>query len=146
MADRFHPGATARLEHRFTAADVAAFVGLSGDDNPIHLQAAAAQAAGFEREVVHGVLVLSLISRILGTDLPGPGTILLGQEIRYMHPVYVGDLITAHVEILTVRDDKPIIGLRTWVETDRPALDGQATVLVRPVGQAPGGSTREGAK
>jgi acyl dehydratase len=143
MIDRLRPGAAARLEHRFTADDIAAFVRLSGDDNPIHLQAAAARAAGFEREVVHGVLVLSLISRILGTDLPGPGTILLGQEIRYVYPVYVGDLVTASVEILTVRDDKPIIGLRTWVETDRLALDGQATILYRPVARAPGGASPE---
>lgn len=138
MADPLRPGDRASVEHVFTRAAVATFVELSGDDNPIHLDVEAARAAGFAREVVHGVLVLSLISRLLGRDLPGPGTILLGQEFRYLAPVYVGDRVTANVEILSVREDKPIVQLRTWVETDVTVLDGQATVLVRTL-DAPSG-------
>jgi acyl dehydratase len=133
MSEPIRPGDTASVEHVFTTEDVAAFARLSGDDNPIHLDADAAQAAGFDREVVHGVLVTSLISRLLGTRLPGPGTILLGQELRYRRPVHPGDRLTATVEVTSVREDKPVIVLKTWVETDAVVLDGEATVLVRPV-------------
>lgn len=132
MTESLVVGASASLDRTFTADDVAAFARLSGDDNPIHLDGAAARTAGFEREVVHGVLVVSLISRLLGTVLPGPGTILLGQELRYRRPVHVGDRLRASVEVLTVREDKPDITLRTWVESDEIVVDGEATVVVRP--------------
>ena len=133
MSEPIRPGDRASVEHVFTTEDVAAFARLSGDDNPIHLDADAATAAGFEREVVHGVLVTSLISRLLGTRLPGPGTILLGQELRYRRPVYPGDRLTATVEVTSVREDKPVIVLKTWVEGDEVVLDGEATVIVRQV-------------
>ncbi len=133
MAEPIRPGDRASLEHVFTGEDVAAFARLSGDDNPIHLDAAAARAAGFDREVVHGVLVTSLISRLLGTRLPGPGTILVGQELRYRRPVHPGDRLTATVEVTSVREDKPVIVLRTWVEGTEVVLDGEATVILRTV-------------
>lgn len=126
-------GAAASLEHVFTTDDVAAFARLSGDENPIHLDAGAGRSAGFDREVVHGVLVVSLISRLLGTVLPGPGTILLGQELRYLRPVYPGDRLQATVEVTNIREDKPVTTLRTWIETDEIVVEGQATVVVRPI-------------
>ena len=133
MTDPIRPGDRASIEHVFSADDVTAFARLSGDDNPIHLDAEAAKVAGFEREVVHGVLVTSLISRLLGTQLPGPGTILLGQELRYRRPVHPGDRLRATVEVTSVREDKPVIVLKTWVEGEEVVLDGEATVIVRPV-------------
>jgi len=133
MAESLRPGDRASVEQVFTEENVAEFARLSGDDNPIHLDAAAARAAGFDREVVHGVLVTSLISRLLGTRLPGPGTILLGQELRYRRPVHPGDRLTATVEVTSVREDKPVIVLRTWVEGTEVVLDGEATVMLRTV-------------
>jgi acyl dehydratase len=133
MVEAVAVGASASVEHVFTHEDVVAFARSSGDVNPIHLDATAARSAGFDREVVHGVLVVSLISRLLGTVLPGPGTILLGQELRYRRPVYPGDRLRATVEITKVRDDKPVITLRTWIETDEIVIDGEATVVVRPL-------------
>lgn len=131
MAELIRPGDQASLERIFTDEDVAAFAKLSGDDNPIHVDADAARRARFDRQVVHGVLVTSLISRLLGTRLPGAGTVLLGQELRYRRPVYPGDRLRATVEVLSVREDKPVIVLRTWVESDEVVLDGEATVVVR---------------
>lgn len=132
MSEPLRPGERASIDHTFTAADVAAFAQLSGDDNPIHTDAEAARRAGFDHEVVHGVLVTSLISRLLGTRLPGPGTILLGQQLRYLRPVHPGDAVRVSVEVTSVRDDKPVIVLRTWVELAQTVvLDGEATVLWR---------------
>jgi len=137
MADRLVPGMQAAVTAIFAAPEVAAFVALSGDDNPIHLDAAAASAAGFEREIVHGALVLGLISRLLGTTLPGPGTVIIEQQIRYRRPVFVGEPVTAHVEVTSVREDKPVVTLRTWVETSDVALDGETVVVVRTLAPAP---------
>jgi 3-hydroxybutyryl-CoA dehydratase len=131
MTEPLRAGDRVSIDHTFTAADVHAFALLSGDDNPIHEDAAAARRAGFDREVVHGVLVTSLISRLLGTRLPGPGTILLGQQLRYLRPVHAGDPLRASVEVSTVREDKPVIVLRTWIESGEVVLDGEATVLWR---------------
>jgi len=131
MAEPLRPGDRASIDHTFTAADVEAFARLSGDDNPIHLDRDAARRAGFDREVVHGVLITSLISRVLGTRLPGPGTILLGQQLRYLRPVHPGDPVQAIVEVTSVRVDKPVVVLKTWVEADGIVLDGEATVVVR---------------
>lgn len=133
MTDGHRVGDHASLDHTFTSAEVADFARLSGDVNPIHLELSAAIAAGFEGSIVHGALVLGLISRLLGTRLPGPGTILLQQNLRYLRPVYPGQPVRASVEITSARDDKPIFGLRTWVETDEVVLEGDATVIVRKI-------------
>jgi acyl dehydratase len=133
MAELPRPGDTASVVHTFSVEDIAAFARLSGDDNPIHLDAAAASAAGFDGIIAHGALVIGLFSRLLGTRLPGPGTVYLGQEIRFMRPVYPGSPVTASVEVMSVREDKPVLVLRTWAEAaGAVVMDGQATVLVRP--------------
>jgi acyl dehydratase len=132
MRELPQPGDHAAVEQVFTQEDVAAFARLSGDDNPLHLDPVAARAAGFEGTIVHGALVMGLFSRLLGTRLPGPGTVYLGQEIRFMKPVYPGIPVVAHVEVVSVRADKPVIVLRTWAEAGETVMDGQATVVVRP--------------
>jgi acyl dehydratase len=137
VPDLPHPGDHAADEHVNTQEDVEAFARLSGDDNPIHLDAGAARAAGFDGTIVHGTLVTGLFSRLLGTRLPGPGSVYLGQEIRFARPVYPGTAVTAHVQVVSVREDKPVIVLRTWAETGgetgapETVMDGQATVLLR---------------
>jgi 3-hydroxybutyryl-CoA dehydratase len=135
-------GSRATLEHTFTLQQVSDFARLSGDTNPIHVDPEAARRAGFDREVVHGVLVVGLISRLLGTQLPGPGTILLEQRLRYARPVYPGQPLLASVEVTIAREDKPVFGLRTWIETTEVVLEGEATVVVRqlaPVREGAGG-------
>jgi acyl dehydratase len=132
MADLPALGDSASVDHVFTQEDVAGFAALSGDDNPIHLDPEAARAAGFGGTIVHGTLVIGLFSRLLGTRLPGPGTVYLGQEIRFLRPVSPGIAVTAHVEVTAIREDKPVITLRTWAEAAGDiVMDGQATVLLR---------------
>jgi hypothetical protein len=124
MTESLRPGDRASIEHLFTREAVAAFVELSGDDNPIHRDLEAARVAGFEREVVHGVLVLSLISRCLAGS-PDPHD----PSCRAAIAARVADR-NANVEILP--HDKPVVQLAR-VETDVTVPDGQATVLVRPL-------------
>jgi acyl dehydratase len=91
---------------------------------------------------VHGVLVCGLISQLLGTRLPGPGTILLAQELRYRRAVYPGEPVRATVEVTNVREDKPVFVLRTWVETSEVVLEGEATVVVRKLDRTAGTGQR----
>ena len=106
-------GDHASRSRAFTPEDVAQFAALVGDRNPIHLDAEAAARTPFGRPIVHGVFVASLISAILGEDLPGPGSIYLSQSLRFEAPVYVGDTVTATAEVTAVRAEKRIVTLRT---------------------------------
>lgn len=125
-------GETAHRTKTITDADIRAFSELSGDTNPVHLDEAAAAKTRFGKRVAHGMLSASLISAVLGCDLPGHGSIYLGQEIRFTAPVFIDDTITATVEVMQVREDKGIVTLRTIVtnQEGKVVVEGQATVLV----------------
>lgn len=123
-------GQKASIQKTFTAADVTAFAGISLDVNPIHVSEGYAKTTPFGRRIVHGILTSGLISAVLGNRLPGPSTVYLGQELRFRAPVYLGDDITAEVEILELREDKKIVKLNTTCTNQDgvAVITGQATV------------------
>ncbi|MNE69821.1 (R)-specific enoyl-CoA hydratase [compost metagenome] len=123
-------GQKASLTKRFGAAEVNAFAGLSEDFNPLHLDPAFAASTVFERPIVHGMLLASLFSGLLGQKLPGEGSVYLGQSLSFKQPVFVGDEVTAEVEIIALRDDKPIATLATRILTQNGAIavTGEAVV------------------
>ncbi|MNH06264.1 (R)-specific enoyl-CoA hydratase [compost metagenome] len=123
-------GQKASLTKRFGAAEVNAFAGLSEDFNPLHLDPAFAASTVFERPIVHGMLLASLFSGLLGQKLPGEGSVYLGQSLSFKQPVFVGDEVTAEVEIIALRDDKPIVTLATRILTQSGAIavTGEAVV------------------
>jgi len=125
------PGQKATLTKIITEADVQAFAEASGDKNPVHLDEAYAQTTRFGKRIAHGMLVAGLISAVLGTELPGPGTIYLGQELSFKAPVYIGDTVTAEIEVATVREGKPIATLLTncYNQDGTLVIEGKATVL-----------------
>ena len=138
-SERWPLGARAVLRHTFRRDDVAAFAALSGDRNAIHLDDEAARAAGFTGVVVHGILVAGLFSRLLGMELPGAGAVYLAQELRFRRPVYLDQEVTAEVEVVGRREDKPILELATRATVGGElAVDGRATVLVRSLESSPG--------
>jgi 3-hydroxybutyryl-CoA dehydratase len=126
-----HIGARASRTKTITDDDVRAFAQASGDTNPVHLDEAYAATTQFGRRIAHGMLTASIISAILGNDLPGPGTIYLGQEVKFKAPVYIGDTITAAVELIKYREDKRIATFRTTcVNQDGTlVLEGEAVVI-----------------
>lgn len=130
----FQVGDTATYQRQITADDIAAFARLSGDHNPLHADPDFARRTRFGRPIAHGMLTAALISAVLGTRLPGPGGIYLSQELRFLAPVYPGDRITARVEVLAVREDKPILHLRTTCTNQDgvTVVDGTAVVLYEP--------------
>ena len=125
-------GDRSSIEKTFTEEDVQNFSLLSLDKNPVHLDPDFATQSIFGKRVVHGMLVASLFSAILGTSLPGEGSIYLRQTLNFLAPVYLGDRITASVEIAAIRSDKPIITLRTTAIKDdgTTVIDGEAVVKV----------------
>jgi len=125
-------GDKATLSKTFLAQDVAVFAEVSGDHNPVHLSEEFATRTRFGRRIVHGMLTASLISAVLGTQLPGPGSIYLSQTLQFRAPVYLGDTVTAIAEVLTVREDKRLVTLRTTCinQASKLVIDGRAVLLV----------------
>ena len=123
-------GTRAKRTRTITDADIVRFAEVSGDHNPLHLDAAYAAQTLFGERVAHGMLTASMISAILGNDLPGPGTIYLGQTLKFLGAVHIGDTLTASVEIIAVRDEKRLLTLRTdCINQDGAVvLTGEATV------------------
>ena len=115
-----------------TDETIRAFADLTGDHNPVHLDDAYAAGTRFGRRIAHGMIAAGLISATLANDLPGPGTVYLGQTLQFRAPVFPGDTITATVEVKSVRPDKPIVVLTTVCTNQDGArvLEGEATVLV----------------
>ncbi len=111
------------------------FARLSGDVNPIHLDDAYAAKTRFKRRIAHGTLTASLLSRVAGTQLPGPGSIYLNQHMKFKAPAYIGDTVTAEIKIIGRRADTPIISLSTIVRNQNGEIlmDGEALVYYEPV-------------
>lgn len=126
-------GQKATITRKFTETDVGNFSELSMDFNPVHLDPAYAEKSMFGQRIVHGMLVSSLFSGLLGKHLPGEGTIYLSQESSFKKPVYLDQDITATVEVIEVREDKPIITLSTTCVNDEGdiVISGKAVVLYK---------------
>lgn len=129
---KFKVGDHASLTKTYSEEDVRGFSELSLDKNPLHLDVAYAAESIFGQRIVHGMLVASLFSALLGTVLPGQGSIYLGQNLNFKAPIYLGDTITATVEIITIRPDKPIITLKTTAVNGDGimVIDGEAVIKV----------------
>lgn len=122
-----------QTQKTITEADVLLFSGVSTDTNPLHISEEAAKKGIFKNRVAHGMLVASLISAVLGTKLPGEGTIYLGQELKFKRPVYLGNTITAICEITELIPEKSLVILNTTcVNQDGvEVITGKATVMVK---------------
>ena len=131
-------GDTASLTKVITERDVTTFAVISGDQNPLHLDDNFAAGTVFKKRIAHGSLVGALISAVLGQSLPGPGTIYLSQTYTFKAPVFIGDEITATVEVLSFREDKRITKLKTQVfnQDQKLVLDGEAVVVAPKPTQA----------
>lgn len=123
-------GDTATRTKTITDEDVRAFAAVSGDKNPIHLDEGFAANTRFGKRIAHGMLSASLISAVLANDLPGQGSIYMGQTLKFVAPVFIGDEITARVTVTSVRDDKPIAKLETVCVNQRNeiVIKGEATI------------------
>jgi 3-hydroxybutyryl-CoA dehydratase len=114
-----------------TEADVTLFAGLSGDTNPLHINEEFASKTRFQRRIVPGMLTASLWSTLVGTQLPGPGSAYMSQNIRFVKPVYIGDTVTAHVVVTKIDHAKQRLYLSAECRVaDAIVAAGQAMVWV----------------
>jgi len=118
------------LSKVFTEEEVIKYSEISTDTNPIHLDESYASSTVFGKRIVHGMLVASMFSALIGVELPGKGSIYLGQSLSFKAPVSIGDQVTASVEIVKIRDDKPIVTLHTLCINDegQVLIEGEAVV------------------
>jgi len=124
-------GDSASFTKTVTEADVVQFAGISGDFNPAHIDAVSAEKSIFGQRIAHGMLSAGFISTVLGTQLPGPGTIYMAQELRFTKPVYFGDTVTATCTVVERIEEKNRIKLETVVVNQRgeTVITGFATVM-----------------
>jgi len=120
------------LSKAFTEDEVFRFAEISTDMNPLHLDKDFGRESIFGERIVHGMLVASLFSGLIGMELPGEGSIYLGQSLTFKAPVAIGEEVTASVEIIRIRDDKPIVTLRTVCVNSggTVVIEGEAVVKV----------------
>jgi acyl dehydratase len=128
-------GDTARRSRVITTDDIARFTEMTGDRNPLHYDEELARRSRFGRIIVQGGVTSGLLNAVVAEDLPGPGSVFLETHWRFLAPVGPGDAITAEVEVLEHRTDKPITTLRTTITNHDGVvvLDGTAVVYQEPV-------------
>ncbi len=122
-------GASAERTRTTAMSDIEAFTAITGDRNPLHYDRALAEASVFGKLIVQGGVTSGLLNAVVAEDLPGPGTVFLGVEWKFVKAVGVDETITARVEVTEVRDDKPICTLKTSVTNaaGENCLTGTAT-------------------
>jgi acyl dehydratase len=121
-------GDVAELSRTVSAADIQRFTEISGDRNPLHYDLDAAKSSRFGEIVVQGGITSAILNAVVAEKLPGPGTVFLNVNWNFTAPIRPGDTITGHVEVIEVRNDKPVTKLRTTVTRDdgTVALEGTA--------------------
>ena len=132
MNKSLNVGDKASLSKAFSEEEVLQFANISADKNPLHLDRDFGEASIFGQRIVHGMLVASLFSGLIGMKLPGEGSIYLGQSLTFKAPVAIDEKVTASVEIIHIRTDKPIVTLRTVCVNSKGtvAIEGEAVVKV----------------
>lgn len=124
-------GDTAKISKKINEEDVLSFANITNDSNLVHLDEEYAKNTRFGARIAHGMLIGSLISAVIGTKLPGLGTIYKSQLLSFLAPVYLGDTITASVEVVDINYIKKEIKLRTMCvnQNGKVVVDGEAIVL-----------------
>lgn len=124
-------GDAAEFSKTVSETDVYLYAGISGDFNPAHVNAAEAEQGMFKERIAHGMLTAGFISAILGTQLPGPGTIYMKQSLVFLGPVRFGDTVTARAEVVETVPEKNRVRLKTTCvnQKGKMVLDGEALVL-----------------
>jgi 3-hydroxybutyryl-CoA dehydratase len=124
-------GQSAEMTRTVREADIAAFAAVSGDDNPVHLDAAFAATTPFKERIAHGMLSASYISAVIGTQLPGPGAIYVSQTLSFKRPVKIADAVTTRVELSGLNGEKARATFQcVCLVNGKPVLEGEAVVMV----------------
>ena len=129
--DQLKVGDQASFRKTISESDVYLYAGITGDLNPAHVDQVYAEGTMFKTRIAHGMLTAGLISTVMGTILPGPGSIYLKQDLAFLAPVRIGDTITAQVEVLELFPEKNRARFATTCQNQdgKTVLEGSATVM-----------------
>ena len=129
--DEIKIGDSAQISNTVTETVINDFAKATGDFNPIHLDQTYAEKTYFKGRIAHGVLSIGYISSVLGNLLPGPGGIYLSQEVKFLAPVRIGDIITAKVEVIELIPEKNRVKFKTTCTNQKGevVVDGTAWSL-----------------
>jgi acyl dehydratase len=119
-----HVGQRARRTQTVTAREVELYAQITGDRNPLHFDADFAARTRFGRLVAQGGIASGMLNALVAMDMPGPGTVFLSQSLTYKAPTYLGDTLTAEIEVVSLKADKPVCQLRATI------VNQEATVLL----------------
>jgi|TARA_B110000208_G_scaffold95429_1_gene119537 3-hydroxybutyryl-CoA dehydratase len=124
-------GMVSSYKKTITAKDIEAFAAVTGDSNPVHLDADYAATTPFKARIAHGMMSAGLISTVLGTQLPGPGCIYLDQQIKFRAPVFIDDTVVATVTVEEINQRRGRVSLKTQCFVkDKLVADGTASMMV----------------
>jgi acyl dehydratase len=139
--DSLNIGQTAEFATTVTSRMIEQFADATGDRNPVHLDEKAAAMSQFGGRIAHGMLTAGFVSAAIASKLPGPGSIYLGQTLRFTRPVRIGDTVTVKLEIIEVIVAKRRVRLATTCtnQNGETVMDGEATVMVPDERAPPGG-------
>ena len=122
---------TEEIEKKITDKDIDDFAKLTGDNNPVHTNSDFAKKTIFKQKVAHGFLSASFISTLIATKLPGPGSIYLSQNLKFLAPVFVDDLVKIKVTVQEIEHEKKKVKLQTeCFKNEKKIISGEAVVLV----------------
>lgn len=131
--DALEVGQTFTVDRLITAQDVQTFADVTGDDNPLHIDEEFAAATRFGKPIVHGVLLLGIISKVLGRDFPGPGSVAVSISSKFVRPVPVGSTITVEVRVAEKLEKYKHIRMKVYVYmAKKMALAGEAVLIPPP--------------
>jgi 3-hydroxybutyryl-CoA dehydratase len=130
--DQITVGLRATWQKRITEADVLQYAAITGDHNPVHVDADAAARGPYGERIAHGMLSAGLLSAAMANGVPGPGAVYLSQSLSFKRPVRLGDVITAEVEVLEIKPRTRRVRLATRCrnQADELVLDGEAMVML----------------
>lgn len=128
--DSLEVGQSYSVDREITADDVRAFADITGDDNPLHVDPEFASTTRFGKPIVHGVFLAGIISKVLGRDFPGHGSVAVSITCKFLRPVPVGSTVTAEVKVAEKIEKRRHIRMKVFVYIDgRIALGGEATLI-----------------
>ena len=124
-------GMTVSYSQTVTDADIKAFAGISGDNNPVHMDQEYASESQFGNRIAHGLMSASYFSALFGTKLPGPGCVYVEQNLKFLRPVFIGDTVTASVYVTEVDKNKRRVFFKTICEVSgKKVITGKAEIYV----------------
>lgn len=125
-------GQRAEFSKTISESDIYSYAGITGDFNPVHVNQVYAENTIFKSRIAHGLLSVGLISAVAANVLPGPGTIYLKQELSFIAPVYIGDTVTACVEVINIDITKNRVLLKTTCKNQKNKILIEGQALVSP--------------